>query len=54
MVNHAPPWSNMALWQRLSWYENKPWLSMVNHGAMLRCENDYLNVKINHGQTFLF
>ena len=29
MVKHNQPWSNITLWQGLSWYENQPWLTML-------------------------
>jgi len=54
MVIHDQSWSYVALSQTLSWYEKQPWLCMVNHGPVLHCDKDCLNMKINHCQPCLF
>ena len=51
-INHGQPWSNVALWQRLSTYENKSWLTMVNHGVMSHYAKYCLSMKINRGQPW--
>jgi len=52
MVIHGQPWSNIALWHRLSQYADQPWSTMVNHFPTSHCDKCCINVKINHGQPY--
>jgi len=47
-INHGQLWSNTALWQILSRYENQSWLTMIQHCIVTEIVSRWKSTMVNH------